>query len=456
MWQLFTENARRVILLGQQEAEQMKSGYVGTEHLLLGLLRLNDEDAATQILQNIGISLPAVRAEIGEQLQLGASEASAGEGEPKLTPKAKRVLELGADEGRRMRHNYIGTEHLLVALTREKDGLAATVLRRLGLDWDEARAQVRHHLDSNSSAETAQDPASMSPDSPVGVSPEAQIERVLGQFVHNLNYGAALRNQSLIFGARLGWFGAQEWAGGWNRRLPERQIQLQSLAIDLIDNGKAQVVVRYQIESPNPEPERMPLAVREWQARIWTETVAFATGIDPNERTGWQIVPDAQFPTPDYEVTLAFLGQAAFALSQKGYEATLKFPASRALNHLSHLSSALAMIAADFGTVAFAPQYLRPALTPYLIQLEGQKEVFLDPDEVFHVPDRQEHWGFNFHLCERSLDELSQAELTVAFYDGAEGNFVFRYDGQTAVAFADGHGALVSPDEAKRLIWEID
>lgn len=142
MWQRFTERARRVILLGQEEAGKMDSGHVGTEHLLLGLVREN-EGVAAQVLQKMGVSLGKVRQEIEAEVQPGTDP---GASEPKLTPKAKRVLELAADEARRMRHNYIGTEHLLLALLREKDGLAAQVLRRLGLNLEKARAQVMEYL----------------------------------------------------------------------------------------------------------------------------------------------------------------------------------------------------------------------------------------------------------------------------------------------------------------------
>jgi len=152
MWQRFTERARRVILLGQEEAGKMNSGHVGTEHLLLGLVREN-EGVAAQVLQKMGVSLGKVRQEIEAEVQPGTDPSA---GEPKLTPKAKRVLELAADEARRMRHNYIGTEHLLLALLREKDGLAATVLRRLGLNLEKARTQVMEYLGPDAPAASAQ------------------------------------------------------------------------------------------------------------------------------------------------------------------------------------------------------------------------------------------------------------------------------------------------------------
>ncbi|HVF10416.1 MAG TPA: ATP-dependent Clp protease ATP-binding subunit, partial [Abditibacteriaceae bacterium] len=142
MWQRFTERARRVILLGQEEAAKMESGHVGTEHLLLGLVR-ESEGVAAQVLQKMGVSLQRVRQEIEAEVQpMGESTGA----EPKLTPKAKRVLELAADEARRMRHNYIGTEHLLLALLREKDGVAAGVLRKLGLNLEKVRGQVMEYL----------------------------------------------------------------------------------------------------------------------------------------------------------------------------------------------------------------------------------------------------------------------------------------------------------------------
>jgi ATP-dependent Clp protease ATP-binding subunit ClpC len=143
MWQKFTERARRVILLGQEEAGKMGSGHVGTEHLLLGLVS-ESEGVASQVLQKMGVSLSKVREQINDEAETGEGESTGSE--PKLTPKAKRVLELAADEARRMRHNYIGTEHLLLALLREKDGLAAKVLRKMGLNLDKVRTQVMEYL----------------------------------------------------------------------------------------------------------------------------------------------------------------------------------------------------------------------------------------------------------------------------------------------------------------------
>lgn len=157
MWQRFTERARRVVLLAQEEAGKMNSSHVGTEHLLLGLVRENDGVAA-QVLQKMGASLQVVRQEIEAKVE--PSEEGA-DSEPKLTPRAKRVLELAADESRRMRHNYIGTEHLLLALLREKDGVGAKVLRRLGLNLEEARRQVLEYLGPEAPPSAHSDPHAM-------------------------------------------------------------------------------------------------------------------------------------------------------------------------------------------------------------------------------------------------------------------------------------------------------
>ena len=142
MWQRFTERSRRVILLAQEEARLMEAGEVRTEHLLLGLMR-EDEGVAAKILAKMGVKAASVRIEIAIE---STPSQNLSEDEPLLTLKAKRVLELAADESRRFRHNYIGTEHLLLALLREKDGVAATVLQRLGFNLEEVRAQVMEYL----------------------------------------------------------------------------------------------------------------------------------------------------------------------------------------------------------------------------------------------------------------------------------------------------------------------
>jgi hypothetical protein len=115
---------------------------VGTEHLLLGLIREN-EGVGAQVLIKMGVEFEKLRLNIEDEIDQTDEPASS---EPKLTPRAKRVLELAADEARGMKHNYIGSEHLLLALIREKDGVAANVLRKMGLNLEKARQEVMEYL----------------------------------------------------------------------------------------------------------------------------------------------------------------------------------------------------------------------------------------------------------------------------------------------------------------------
>src|ERR1041385_6869742 len=138
MWQRFTERARRVVFFAQEEAARLGENYVGTEHLLLGLVRENDSVAA-RILDRLGVPLSRIRADIERQVTHGHSNSGQ---DMQLTPRAKRVIDLSYEEARQLNNNYIGTEHLLLGLIREGDGLAARVLIKLGADLERTRAQV--------------------------------------------------------------------------------------------------------------------------------------------------------------------------------------------------------------------------------------------------------------------------------------------------------------------------
>ena len=138
MWQRFTERARRVVFFAQEEAARLGENYVGTEHLLLGLVRENDSVAA-RILDRLNVVLSRVRAEIERQVTRG--HGNLGQ-DMQLTPRAKRVIDLAYEEARQLNNNYIGTEHLLLGLIREGDGLAARVLVKLGADLERTRREV--------------------------------------------------------------------------------------------------------------------------------------------------------------------------------------------------------------------------------------------------------------------------------------------------------------------------
>ena len=142
----FTERARKVLTLAQEEAQRFNHNYIGTEHLLLGLVREGDGVAA-KVLANMGVELNKVRSAV--EFIIGRGDRMVM-GEIGLTPRAKKVIELAVDEARRLNHHYIGTEHLLLGLVREGEGIAAGVLESLGVSLDKVRAQVIHVLSQSS------------------------------------------------------------------------------------------------------------------------------------------------------------------------------------------------------------------------------------------------------------------------------------------------------------------
>jgi ATP-dependent Clp protease ATP-binding subunit ClpA len=138
MFERFTDRARRVVVLAQEEARMLNHNYIGTEHILLGLIHEGDGVAA-RALESLGISLDAVRQQIEEIIGQGQQAPS---GHIPFTPRAKKVLELSRRESAQLGHNYIGTEHILLGLIREGDGVAAQVLVTLGADLNRVRLQV--------------------------------------------------------------------------------------------------------------------------------------------------------------------------------------------------------------------------------------------------------------------------------------------------------------------------
>jgi hypothetical protein len=138
MFERFTDRARRVIVLAQEEARLLNHNYIGTEHILLGLIH-EEEGVAARALTELGISLEAVRVEVEEIIGQGQSAPT---GHIPFTPRAKKVLELSLREALQLGHNYIGTEHILLGLIREGEGVAAQVLIKLGGSRDQVRAKV--------------------------------------------------------------------------------------------------------------------------------------------------------------------------------------------------------------------------------------------------------------------------------------------------------------------------
>ena len=138
MFERFTDRARRVVVLAQEEARMLNHNYIGTEHILLGLIH-EGEGVAAKALESLGISLEAVRSQVEEIIGQGQQAPS---GHIPFTPRAKKVLELSLREALQLGHNYIGTEHILLGLIREGEGVAAQVLVKLGADLNRVRQQV--------------------------------------------------------------------------------------------------------------------------------------------------------------------------------------------------------------------------------------------------------------------------------------------------------------------------
>ena len=138
MFERFTERARQVVVLAQDEARGLEHNYIGTEHILLGLLR-EEEGLAARVLESLEITLEEVRAQVARVVGRGDDVTS---GQIPFTPRAKKVLELSLREATALGHNYIGTEHILLGLVRENEGVAARVLLDCGADAEEIRREI--------------------------------------------------------------------------------------------------------------------------------------------------------------------------------------------------------------------------------------------------------------------------------------------------------------------------
>ncbi|NLB60801.1 MAG: hypothetical protein GX806_07055, partial [Lentisphaerae bacterium] len=159
----FTPRAQQVIrVLSHKEAERFNHPYIGTEHLLLGLIALG-EGVAVSALEHMGVDLAALRLEVEKAVGQGPEIKTAG-GLP-LTPRAKKVLSLAAAEAKALNHGYIGTEHLLLGLLGEEEGVAARVLKNLNVDLERTRAEVLKELDPNFEMEASAGAAPAKPHS---------------------------------------------------------------------------------------------------------------------------------------------------------------------------------------------------------------------------------------------------------------------------------------------------
>ena len=175
MFERFTDRARRVVVLAQEEARMLNHNYIGTEHILLGLIH-EGEGVAAKALESLNISLEAVRQQVEEIIGQGQAAPT---GHIPFTPRAKKVLELSLREALQLGHNYIGTEHILLGLIREGEGVAAQVLQKLGADLNRVRQTVIQLLSGYTGGKGEQTPAGSGEGGPQG-------SMVLDQFGRNL------------------------------------------------------------------------------------------------------------------------------------------------------------------------------------------------------------------------------------------------------------------------------
>src|SRR6476619_5756317 len=148
MYERFTDRARKVMQIANQEAQRFNHEYIGTEHMLLGLIK-EGSGVAANVLKNLDVDLRRVRREVERIVQTGPGGGGIAVGQRPQTPRAKKVIEYAIDEARGLNHNYVGTEHLLLGLLREQEGVAAQVFMNLGLKLEDVREEVLNLLGHN-------------------------------------------------------------------------------------------------------------------------------------------------------------------------------------------------------------------------------------------------------------------------------------------------------------------
>src|SRR3954453_1309691 len=152
MYERFTDRARKVMQLANQEAQRFNHEYIGTEHILLGLVK-EGSGVAANVLKNLDVDLRKIRLEVEKIVQTGPGGDQVVLGKLPHTPRAKKVIEYSVEEARNLNHNYVGTEHLLLGLLREQEGVAAQVLMNLGLKLEDVREEVLNLLGHNMATE---------------------------------------------------------------------------------------------------------------------------------------------------------------------------------------------------------------------------------------------------------------------------------------------------------------
>jgi hypothetical protein len=230
MFERFTDRARRVVVLAQEEARLLNHNYVGTEHLLLGLIH-EGEGVAARALESLDVSLEAVRARVEEIIGQGQSAPT---GHIPFTPRVKKVLELSLREALQLGHNYIGTEHILLGLIREGEGVAAQVLVELGAGLDRVRQQVVQLLAGYAGGAPPEQVAAVGrpPVAPVVGGPGFYAEGEPPELVRVVPLAREVAAES---GLRVVLISLEVWSGWFDLRyalLPRMDAPPQEVALD--------------------------------------------------------------------------------------------------------------------------------------------------------------------------------------------------------------------------------
>lgn len=275
-----------------------------------------------------------------------------------------------------------------------------------------------------------------------------QIKEDLQALAQTFNQGSEFfAAENYIFAARIGFFGASEWKRNLKSQLNGNLIQIDDAKIIERAGDTVKVAVAYSFK-PSP-------ALREAQPEFWRgarqEILNLKLGpmIYETEHMVWQIVPPLA-PPPAFNLNVDADPQdnlfinIAYYLAQKQVLQITGTPEEHSVENLKQLGLGVAQLVQDYDEVyAFAPRYLIEAVTPYVRN-----------PTVFQIPDTNEIYTFNANLSGLKLADINEVYQTVLFYEGQNETPVFRYDGKAAIGFADGHVALIAPDEARKLIWK--
>ena len=189
----FTERARKVLSLAQEEAQRFNHNYIGTEHLLLGLVREGDGVAA-KVLSNLGVELNQVRSAVESRVGRGDRIVL---GDIGLTPRSKKVIELAVDEARRLNHHYVGTEHVLLGLAREGEGIAAGVLESLGVSLEKVRTQTIQVLNQSGGSSSSSHPPMQGGSHLLTLSAE-RLAQMQAEMLNTFQVGVRSPTESLV------------------------------------------------------------------------------------------------------------------------------------------------------------------------------------------------------------------------------------------------------------------